>query len=97
MVSKDIHQNITKRIEKLMEKCLKSGESPMTEDYRPELDDSSLLEGSEVAKYQMLIACLSWIITLARFVSITLHPHWLSMLHAQEKDISRQHYEFWGI
>ncbi len=42
-------KNITESMEKLMEKCLKSWEIPMTEDYHPELDESPLLQGSEAA------------------------------------------------
>jgi len=60
-------KNISERIEKLFEICLKSWDSPMVADYRPELDTSPLLEGSEIAKYQMLIGCLNWIVTLGRF------------------------------
>ncbi len=39
----------------------------MVADYCPELENSPLLDVSEVAKYQMLIGCLNWIITLGRF------------------------------
>ncbi len=60
-------KNISERTEKLFETCLKSWDSPIIADYHPELDTNPLLEGSEVAKYQMLIECLNWIFTLGRF------------------------------
>ncbi len=43
MVRQSIDKNVTLRIEKFMEKYLKPWESPMTEDYDPELDNSPLL------------------------------------------------------
>ncbi len=39
----------------------------MVENYGPELDTTPFLEGSEVSKYQMLIGCLNWVVTLGRF------------------------------
>ncbi len=50
-------RNVTESIEKFMEKCLKSLESPVTEDCFPQLDNFPLSESSEMAKYQMLIGC----------------------------------------
>ncbi len=60
-------KNVFERLEKLFEMCLKSYESPMVENYCPEQDDTPFLEGSEVSKYQMVIGCLNWIVTLGRF------------------------------
>ncbi len=52
-------KNVSNRIAKLFETCLRSRDSPMVEDYHSELDTSPFLEGSEVSKYQMVIGCLN--------------------------------------
>ncbi len=52
-------KNVSEMIDKLFETCLRSWDSPMIEDYHPELDTSTFLEGSEVSKYQILIFCLN--------------------------------------
>ncbi len=61
-----VNGNISERIEKLFEICLKSWDSNMIADYHPELDSSSLLEGCEITNNQMLIGCLNWIVTWCR-------------------------------
>ncbi len=60
-------KKVSDRLEKLFEMCLKSYDSSMVENYHPEQDSSPFLEGSEVSKYQMLIGCLNWTVTLGRF------------------------------
>ncbi|MEM7375623.1 MAG: reverse transcriptase domain-containing protein, partial [Bacteroidota bacterium] len=41
--------------------------TPMDPEYHPELDDSSLCPKEEITKYQSLIGCANWILTLGRF------------------------------
>ena len=60
-------KNICERIEKLYETELRHHASPMSQCYRPELDDTSLLAPLEITKYQMLVGCANWVITLGRF------------------------------
>ncbi len=60
-------KNVTERIEKIFETCLRSWYSPMVKKYCPGLDTNRFLESSEVSKYQILIGSLNWIVTLSRF------------------------------
>jgi hypothetical protein len=60
-------KNIVDKIEKLFEVTLKGYETPMDVKYHPELDDSELLDGDDVSKYQMLTGALNWIVTLGRY------------------------------
>jgi Reverse transcriptase (RNA-dependent DNA polymerase) len=41
--------------------------APMPERVQPELDDTSELDDKDRAKYQALIGCLQWVVTLGRF------------------------------
>ena len=42
-------------------------QSPLEKGDHPEIDDSPLLDGDGIAKYQSLIGTLQWTITLGRF------------------------------
>ena len=60
-------KNITEKIEKMFETELRHSQSPMDSSYKPEIDETELLSGIEVTKYQMLIGCGNWVITLGRY------------------------------
>jgi hypothetical protein len=59
-------KNVCERIEKLLQVKLKNYGSPMEPGNHPEMDESDLLVGSEIAIYQMLIGCAQWAVTLGR-------------------------------
>lgn len=60
-------KGVTERIEKLYERKLKCYGSPMEKDDHPELDDSDFLQGDEITRYQMLIGCAQWAVSLGRW------------------------------
>jgi hypothetical protein len=53
--------------ERVMKEKAKTRMIPMPEKAQPELDDSSELDENGRAKYQSLIGCLRWVVTLGRF------------------------------
>ena len=65
-------RNVSDRIEKLLELQLKNYASPMEAGDHPELDESDFLYGSDISKYQILIGCAQWAVTLGRLTSSTL-------------------------
>jgi hypothetical protein len=60
-------ENTVTRLEKFFDRVFKSYGSPMEKDDHPELDSSPILSGDEIRKYQMLIGCAQWAVTLGRF------------------------------
>ena len=58
---------IAAKIEKLFEKELRHYGSPMDPNYRPEVDETELLPELMIPKYQMLVGCANWVVTLGRF------------------------------
>ena len=58
---------ITAKIEKLFETELRHYGSPMDPNYRPETDETELLPELMIPKYQMLVGCANWVVTLGRF------------------------------
>jgi hypothetical protein len=58
---------ITTKIEKLFETELRHYGSPMDPNYRPEADETELLPELMIPKYQMLVGCANWVVTLGRF------------------------------
>ena len=59
-------KNVCDKIEKLIGP-LRCYAHPMDPEYRPELDESSLLNLDDVSKYRMLIGSGQWVISLGRF------------------------------
>jgi hypothetical protein len=59
-------KSVCERIEKLLQIKLKNYGSPMEPGDHPEVDETDLLFGSEIAVYQMLIGCAQWAVTLGR-------------------------------
>lgn len=59
-------KNVCEKIEHLIGP-LRSYSHPMEPDYRPELDDTDLLTGDNIAKYRMLIGSGLWVVSLGRF------------------------------
>ena len=57
---------LTQKVEDLMGK-FRHHSTPMDSNYRPELDESSLLVGDEIGRYRMLVGSLQWAVTLCRF------------------------------
>jgi hypothetical protein len=66
MSAKTYVKNVCDKIEKLFGKELKAYGSPMEPEDHPELDDSELLSVEDIPKYQMLIGCAQWAVTLGR-------------------------------
>ena len=60
-------KNIIEKIEKLFGICLKKYNTPMEAQDHPELDESPFLDEETTTKYQMLIGCANWAVTLGRF------------------------------
>ena len=60
-------KNVCDRIEKLMEVKLKNIGSPLEAGDHPEMDESDLLYGEEITKYQMLCGCAQWAVNLTHF------------------------------
>ena len=60
-------KNITEKIEKMFETELRHFQSPMDSTYKPEIDETELLSENEIPKYQMLVGCANWVITLGRY------------------------------
>ena len=67
MSAKTYIKNVTCKIELLLEVTLKNYGSPMEAGDHPEVDETDLLVGDEIAKYQMLIGCAQWAVTLGHF------------------------------
>ena len=59
--------NVCEKIETLFHEKLKGYGSPMEPGDHPELDDTDLLYGADITRYQMLIGCAQWAVTLGRF------------------------------
>ena len=59
-------KNVCEKIERLFECKLRNYHSPLEGGYHPELDDSELLEGSDISKYRMLTGSLNWAVTIGR-------------------------------
>ena len=59
-------KNVTERIEKMFETRLRHYGSPLEDNYHPELDESDLLDADDVTRYQMLLGCANWLVTLGR-------------------------------
>ena len=60
-------KNIIPKIEEITNTALKNYGAPMITDYRPESDDSALLDAKGVKIYQMMIGCAQWAVTLGRY------------------------------
>ena len=67
MSAKSYLQGVCDRIEKLLEVKLKSYGSPLIKDDHPEADTTDFLVGDEITKYQMLVGCAQWAVTLGRY------------------------------
>jgi hypothetical protein len=59
--------NTCEKIEKLFEIKLKNYGSPMETGDHPEIDESDLLDPEEITKYQMLVGCAQWAVSLGRY------------------------------
>ena len=59
--------NLIPKIEELYQVKLKNYGSPMEPEDHPELDESPFLVGARVTRYQMMIGCGQWAVTLGRF------------------------------
>lgn len=59
--------NVCEKIEKMFEIELRHYGSPMDPLYHPEVDDTELLPPLSIPKYQMLVGCANWVVTLGRF------------------------------
>jgi hypothetical protein len=67
ILAKTYIQNVIPKFEDLFGKEFKVIKIPMSEGYRPEVDDSSLCTENDSAKYRSIIGCCIWIIVLGRF------------------------------
>ena len=59
--------NVCSKIESLFEVKLKNYGSPMEVGDHPEVDESDLLTPAEITRYQMLVGCAQWAVTIGRF------------------------------
>jgi hypothetical protein len=59
--------NTCEKIEKLFEVKLKNYGSPMETGDHPEMDQTDLLDPEETTKYQMLVGCAQWAVSLGRY------------------------------
>ena len=66
-MSRTYINNIATKLEKNMDMQLRTYGSPLDENDHPELDDTDFLAGDMVQKYQMLLGCAQWAVTLGRF------------------------------
>jgi hypothetical protein len=61
-------KHITEKVCKLAgKKEIAEYTTPMSEAYHPEMDDSPMMSPAGKAKYQSLIGCANWVVTLGRF------------------------------
>lgn len=58
---------VCEKIEKMFEMELRHFGSPMDPQYHPEVDETELLPPLTIPKYQMLVGCANWVVTLGRF------------------------------
>jgi len=81
--------NVCQRVEELFNIKLKSYKTPMASDDHPEMDDSGMLNHDDHSRYQMLIGCGQWAVTLdvmyatqtmARFSAAPKQEHMKRML-----------------
>ena len=77
-------RNVEDHLAKLNRKLPTNNKTPMVTSYRPELDVSPLLEGSDAAYYQSLIGVLRWIVELGR-VDICLEVSMMSSMLAMPR------------
>lgn len=59
-------KNTTEKMEQMFEGQLPKSSVPMSDSYHPELDETELALPAEASKFQSLIGCANWIITLGR-------------------------------
>ena len=60
-------KKVCEKIEKLMDWRLKNYGSPMDPKYHPELDETPHLNEDLHARYQMMVGCMNWLVTLGRW------------------------------
>ena len=98
--------NVTAKIEKMFEVELRHYQSPMDSSYKPEIDDTRLLTPLEITKYQMLVGCANWVITLGRwdvyYATVTLARYNVAPREGHQKAMLRifgylKHYKKWKI
>ena len=67
MSAKTYIKNTCEKIEKIFGITLKNYGSPMEDNDHPEIDESDLMTLEDVSKYQMLVGCAQWAVTIGRF------------------------------
>ena len=67
MSAKTYIKNTCAKLEKLFEISFKNYGSPMEVGDHPEVDESDLLDPEEITKYQMIVGCAQWAITIGRY------------------------------
>lgn len=65
--AKTYAHNIVEKFEKLFQSEFRKYKTPMSEEYHPEIDESPLLDASDISVYRGLIGSANWMITLGRF------------------------------
>ena len=78
-------KNVEEYLEKRKMKLTKRATSPITADYRPELDQSSELSPKEASYFQSLIGVLRWAVELGR-IDVTTEVSMLSSHLAMPRD-----------
>ena len=77
--------NTCEKIEKDIDITLKIYGSPMEVGDHPETDESDLLPPDEITKYQMLVGCAQWDVSIGRYDIQYATNQWLSTLAAHEQ------------
>ena len=67
MSAKSYIKSTAENIEELFDVTLKNYDSPLEAGDNPKLDESDFLPPGEFNKYQMMIGCAQWAVTLGRF------------------------------
>ncbi len=66
-MSRTYINNVTNKIEKCFDTTLRTYGSPLDENDHPEMDNTDPIAGDLIQKYQMLVGCAQWAVTLGRF------------------------------
>jgi hypothetical protein len=67
MSAKTYIKNTCKKIEDIFGIKLKNYGSPMEDSDHPEVDETDFMSIEEISKYQMLVGCAQWAVTIGRF------------------------------
>ena len=88
----------------MFEMELRHYQLPMDSTYKPEIDETRLLTPLEITKYQMLVGCTNWVVTLGRwniyYATVTLARYNVAPREGHQKAMLHifgylKHYKKW--